>query len=99
MSNKNNTEWLITQSKLRFGNYIDYSESVYKDAKTKIKFRCKKHDYSFEQASNNHLNSKHPCKICLQESRRLAFADDMDKFKNKIQSLFGDLFKTQQNYH
>ena len=92
MSNKNNTEWLITQSKLRFGNYIDYSESVYKDAKTKIKFRCKKHDYSFEQASNNHLNSKHPCKICLQESRRLAFADDMDKFKNKIQSLFGDLF-------
>ena len=92
LSNKNNTEWLITQSKLRFGNCIDYSESVYKDAKTKIKFRCKKHDYSFEQASNNHLNSKHPCKFCLQESRRLAYADDMDKFKNKIQALFGDIF-------
>lgn len=92
MSNKRNTEWLITQSKLSFGDIIDYGASVYSDAKTKIKFRCKKHDYSFEQTSNNHLNSKHPCKFCLQESRRTALSDSISTFKNKIQSIFGNQF-------
>ena len=92
MSNKRNTEWLITQSKLSFGDLIDYGTSVYSDAKTKIKFRCKKHDYSFEQTSNNHLYSKHPCKFCLQESRRAALSDSISTFKNKIQIIFGDQF-------
>lgn len=92
MSNKRNTEWLITQSKLCFGDILDYSASVYSDAKTKIKFRCKKHDYSFEQTSNNHLYSKHPCKFCLQESRRAALSDSISTFKNKIQIIFGDQF-------
>ena len=92
MSNKLNTEWLIAKSKLSFGNIIDYNDSVYIDAKTKIKFRCKKHDYFFEQTSNNHLNSKHPCKFCLIESRRAAFSDGIQTFRNKIQSIYGDLF-------
>ena len=92
MSNKRQTEWIIEQSKLCFDNDLDYSASVYRDAKTKIKFRCKKHDYTFEQTSNNHLNSKHPCKICLQESLRTAFSDSTNTFKNKIQSIYGDLF-------
>ena len=92
MSNKRNTEWLIAESKLCFGDDLDYGAAVYIDAKTKIKFLCKKHDYSFEQTSNNHLNSKHPCKFCLQESRRSAFSDSINKFKNKIQSIYGNLF-------
>ncbi len=92
MSGKRNTQWIIKQSKLLFGNSIDYHASEYKNAKTKIKFRCKKHDYSFEQTSNNHLKSKHPCKFCLQESRRLAFSDNINEFKNKIEELYGDIF-------
>ncbi len=92
MSNKRNSEWLIAESKLYFGDCLDYCESVYVDAKTKIIFRCKKHDFSFEQTSNNHLKSKHPCKFCLQESRREAFSDGIDTFKNKIKSIYGDLF-------
>jgi hypothetical protein len=92
LSNKRNIEWLIAESKLYFGNNLDYSASAYRDAKTKIKFRCKKHDYSFEQTSNNHLTSKHPCKFCLQESRRAVFSDSINTFKNKIQSIYGDLF-------
>ena len=92
MSNKRNTEWLIAESKLCFGDDLDYGAAVYIDAKTKIKFLCKKHDYSFEQTSNNHLNSKHPCKFCLQESRRAALSDSINTFKNKIQSIYGNLF-------
>ncbi len=92
MSNKLNTEWLIAKSKLSFGSIIDYNDSVYIDAKTKIKFRCKKHDYFFEQTSNNHLNSKHPCKFCLIESRRAALSDGIQTFRNKIQLIYGDLF-------
>ncbi len=92
MSEKRNTKWIIEQSKLLFGDSFDYHATEYRDAKTKINFRCKKHDYSFEQTSNNHLNSKHPCKFCLQESRRETFSDDIDIFKNKIQAIFGDQF-------
>lgn len=92
MSEKRNTKWIIEQSKLLFGDSFDYQATEYRDAKTKINFRCKKHDYSFEQTSNNHLNSKHPCKFCLQESRREALSDGIDIFKNKIQAIFGDQF-------
>jgi hypothetical protein len=92
LSEKRNTKWIIEQSKLLFGDSFDYSATEYRDAKTKMKFRCEKHDYSFEQTSNNHLNSKHPCKFCLQESRREALSDSIDVFKNKIQALYGDQF-------
>ncbi len=92
MSEKRNTKWIIEQSKLLFCDSFDYHATEYRDAKTKINFRCKKHDYSFAQTSNNHLNSKHPCKFCLQESRRETFSDGIDIFKKKIQAIFGDQF-------
>lgn len=92
MSEKRNTKWIIEQSKLLFGDNFDYSATEYRDAKTKIKFRCKKHDYSFEQTSNNHLNSKNPCKLCLQEARRTEFSDSINTFKNKILAIYGNLF-------
>jgi hypothetical protein len=92
LSEKRNTKWIIEQSKLLFGDSFDYSATEYRDAKTKIKFRCKKHDYTFEQTSNNHLNSKHPCKFCLQESRRETLSDSINVFKNKIHALYGNQF-------
>ena len=92
MSKKRNTKWIIEQSKLLFGDSFDFSVTEYRDAKTKIKFRCKKHDYSFEQTSNNHLKSKHPCKFCLQEARRTEFSDSIHTFKNKIRAIYGNQF-------
>jgi hypothetical protein len=92
LSKKRDTQLLIESSKSCFGDTLDYDASVYIDAKTKIKFRCKKHDYTFEQTSNNHLNSNHPCKYCLQESRRKALSDSLETFKNKIQTKYGNLF-------
>ena len=92
MSRKRNTKWIIEQSKLLFGDSFDYCNTEYRNAKTKIKFRCKNHDYTFEQTSNNHLKSKYPCKFCLEEARRDEFSDSIDLFKTKIQAIYGDLF-------
>ncbi len=92
LSTKRDTKWLIAKSKLSFGDNLDYSSTVYVDAKTKIRFRCKKHDFVFEQTSNNHFNSQHPCKFCLREIRRTTFADNLSTFKEKIRSSFGDQF-------
>ena len=92
MSRKRNTKWIIEQSKLLFGDSFDYRATEYRNAKTKIKFHCKKHNYSFEQTSNNHLNSKNPCKFCLQEARRAELSDGIHVFKTKIQAIYGNQF-------
>ena len=92
MSTRKDTEWLINKSKSLFGDILDYSESIYIDAKTKIQFRCKKHNYLFIQTSNNHFKSKQPCNLCLNESRRESFSDGLDVFKNKINDLYGEKF-------
>lgn len=93
MSKKNTTIWLISKSKEKFGIHLfDYSNSIYVNAKTKIEFRCTKHNYSFFQKSNNHLYSKFPCKYCMEEYKRELYADTLTDFKSKVLEKYGDLF-------
>ena len=92
MSNKKDTSWLISTSKSLFGNDFDYSNSHYINAQTKIAFRCIKHNNIFYQTSNNHFKSKHPCEICLKESKRETFSDGLELFKSKISKIYGDNF-------
>ena len=92
MSNRKNTNWIIEKSKLLFGDFFDYRKSKYIDAKTKITFRCKKHNYTFEQTSNNHFKSKYPCEKCLLEAKRETFSDGLEIFQQKINSIYGDVF-------
>lgn len=96
MSEKRNTKWIIEQSKLLFGDNFDYSATEYRDAKTKIKFRCKKHDYSFEQTSNNHLNSKNPCKYCLHEYMSLNNSEGLESFISKVEAKFGKIYSFEK---
>ncbi len=96
MSKKRNIEWLIEQSKLLFGDGFDYSSAEYRDAKTKIKFRCKKHDYTFKQTSNNHLKSKNPCKFCLHEHMSLINCEGLDSFKSKVEAKFGKIYSFEK---
>lgn len=96
MSEKRNIEWLIEQSKLRFGDIFDYSLSNYKDAKTKITFICKKHNYSFIQKSNDHLKSKSPCKYCLQEHMSQTNSEGLISFKSKVESKFGKIYSFEK---
>lgn len=48
-------EKFINKCELKFNDKFDYSEIDYIDSKTKIKIRCKKHDYYFYQAPSEHL--------------------------------------------
>jgi len=92
LSKKITTEEFINKSKLRFGDLLDYSNSNYINAKTKVEFRCKKHNHIFYQVSNNHLYSKFPCEFCKNEYKRKLFADTLDTFKDRVQKKYGDLF-------
>ncbi len=92
MSKKKDTYWLISTSKSLFGNVFDYSNCHYINALTKITFRCIKHNHTFSQTSNNHFKCKHPCEICLKESKRETFSDDLELFKSKINKIYGDNF-------
>ena len=96
MSEKRNTKWIIKQSKIHFGDSFDYSATEYRDAKTKIKFRCKKHDHLFEQTSNNHLKSKNPCKFCLHEHMSLINCEGLDSFKSKVEAKFGKIYSFEK---
>ena len=96
MSQKKNIKWLIEQSKLLFGDRFDYSTAEYRDAKTKIKFRCKKHDYLFEQTSNNHLKSKNPCKFCLHEHMSLINCEGLDSFISKVEAKYGKIYSFEK---
>lgn len=87
---------MIEQSKLLFGDSFDYSSAEYRDAKTKIKFRCKKHDHIFEQTSNNHLKSKNPCKFCLHEHMSLINCEGLDSFISKVEAKFGKIYSFEK---
>ncbi len=92
MSKKKDTDWLIKKSKSLFDNLFDYSNSQYINAQTKITFSCIKHNHTFSQTSNNHFKSKHPCEICLKESRKETFSFRFELFKSKISKIYGDNF-------
>lgn len=92
MSNKNNTNWLINKSKFLFGDSFDYSRSVYIDAKTKIDFKCIKHNKWFSQTSNNHFKSQHPCPFCLKDFKSELFSPEFSVFKIKIDEIFNSGF-------
>lgn len=96
MNRKKDTGWLIKESKSNFGDLFDYSLSKYVDAKTKVLFKCKKHNYTFHQLSNGHLNSSYPCKHCLHEHRHNMYVDGLELFQFKIIEKFGDVFSFEK---
>lgn len=65
----NKTEFMIKEFEETHGNKFDYSNSFYKNAKTKIKIRCKKHGY-FEQGYSQHKNGM-GCPKCSDISRKI----------------------------
>ena len=57
------TESLITKSKKKFGDSLDYSKTIYNGARSKSTFICKKHG-EFQQIPAEHLKCKIPCPRC-----------------------------------
>ena len=62
MGIKLTTEEFINRAKLVHGDKYDYSESVYVNARTNIKIKCKDHG-EFQQKPYNHLGGN-GCKWC-----------------------------------
>ena len=65
---KKSTENFILQAKAAHGDLYDYSETVYKNGRTKVKVKCRIHGI-FEQWPGNHLNFGTGCQQCRQENR------------------------------
>lgn len=59
---KKNTKEFILESNLVHGNLYDYSETEYKNNRTKVKIICEKHGL-FIQNPKDHLNG-HGCNLC-----------------------------------
>jgi hypothetical protein len=76
-----NNEEFISKAKKIHGDKYDYSNTQYNGAHTKIKIKCKKHDFIFEQKPNNHLSLKQGCPICSGTKKKslYEFIDDAKK--------------------
>lgn len=82
MSKKLTTQEFIIRAKEIHGNKYDYSETVYKNQKTKIKIICLIHG-EFEQFPNNHLVGK-GCFGCNGNKRKslYSFIEEVNEIHN-----------------
>jgi len=67
LNGKKTTEEFKIEAIKKHGNKFDYNKTIYVDCKTKVKIRCIKHDYTFEQKPLKHLSSKLCCPMCSRK--------------------------------
>lgn len=87
--NKVDTEKFITKAKKIHGNKYDYSDTIYVDSKTKIKFICPKHGV-VEQLPENHL--KYGCRFCSREQSAIKRTKTLEQFINDAKKIHGDRY-------
>jgi len=81
------TEQFIKEAKLIHGDKYDYSETEYKNNKTKVKVFCKRCNEYFEQRPDAHLKSYgHICykKEILSELRKCNTIEFIKKAEKKF---------------
>lgn len=61
------TDEFINQAKEVHGDNCDYSSTVYKGCRERVKIKCNKHDVIFKQFPANHLSGG-SCRQCLREN-------------------------------
>ena len=89
-NNKYTTESFIEAAKKVQGNYYDYSESVYVNAKTKLKIICPKHG-EFWQIPTNHLKGVR-CPHCGGEAGGQKITSNTEEFIRKATAIHGDKY-------
>lgn len=65
---------------------IDYSKVIYKGVKNKVKLRCKKHNYKYEQRTTHHSKGIQGCPKCAKQILRYSkenFINHKKFFKDK----------------
>ena len=84
------TESFIEEAKKVHGDFYDYSETIYVNAKTKVKIICPKHG-PFWQNPNNHLKGIR-CPHCGSEIGGQKIASNTEEFIRKATALHGDKY-------
>lgn len=84
------TETFIEAAKQVHNNYYDYSEVVYKNAKTKVKIGCPKHG-PFWQEPFNHLKGVR-CPHCGGEAGGKKITSTTEEFIRKATAIHGDKY-------
>ena len=88
MSSKINTEIFIKKARIVHGDKYRYNETVYDNAKTKVKIFCNKCKQYFYQTPNNHLNN-HGCPVCGLKIAALKNTKKIDNFIFKAIKIHG----------
>ena len=70
----------------------DLSMVEYKNNKTKVKVRCKKHNYIFEIRPDHLKENRMSCKYCLEEYKRKKFQKTKEQFIKEAKSIHGDKY-------
>lgn len=77
-----NLDEFIEKSIRKHGNRYDYSMVEYKNAQIKVKIRCPKHNYIFEQQPNSHLRGS-GCYFCGKDIIAKSLTMTTDEFIQK----------------
>ncbi len=88
---KIDTQNFIANAKSVHGNRYDYSQSEYINSSTKIKIICKRHGI-FEQLPRKHINQKHNCPACGNQSRQKNNASTNEEFTAKAKIIHGGYY-------
>lgn len=88
VAKKKTTEEFIKDGIARFGSKFDYSESIYINAVTPIKIKCKKHGYlSSKMTPNKHLRRDGGCMDCRFEKAQKRYVMPLNEFLEKAKSI------------
>lgn len=88
---KNTQEYFIKRSNIVHNNFYIYDKVIYKSARSIIIITCPIHG-DFNQKAGNHVNSKHGCPKCGQQSKG---EDNIKEFleRNEIKYITQKTFK------
>ena len=92
---KLSTKKIIKRFKEKHGNNFDYSKVNYVSLHNNVIIRCVKHDYSFNQRPDHHLEGNGGCPLCLREDQ----AHNLEQFINDSKKIHGDFYDySKSNY-
>lgn len=91
MALRGNKDTFVKKAFLAHGDKYDYLESIYVNAKTKVKIFCKKHSYLFLQTPDSHIRGS-GCPKCGQEVINNATTWNLDRFIKEARGVWGDEF-------
>lgn len=76
MAIRSTREEFTTKATEIYGDKYDYTQVVYKNARLKVKLRCRIHNKRFEQAPHSLLIGREGCNKCQKEAEK-AFVDSI----------------------